>query len=76
MSVKDTNNSDNLLKQLKELFNKEITVGVHGDVGDDIFDRATWNEFGTHYKKAQIKEKLESRKGLLSELDMIPIKTK
>ena len=55
MSVKDTNNSKKLLKVLNELFSKEITVGVHGDVGDDIFDRATWNEFGTHYKKGDKK---------------------
>ena len=55
MSVKDTNNSAQLLKVLNELFSKKITVGVHGDVGDDIFDRATWNEFGTHYKKGDKK---------------------
>jgi hypothetical protein len=53
MSVKDTNNTDNLLKRLNELYSKKITVGVHGDVGDDIFDRATWNEFGTHDAKGK-----------------------
>lgn len=53
MSVKDTNNTDKLLKRLNELYSKKITVGVHGDVGDDIFDRATWNEFGTHDEKGK-----------------------
>ena len=47
MSVKDTNNTDKLLKQLESLFKKEITVGLHGDVGGDILSRGIYNEFGT-----------------------------
>jgi hypothetical protein len=47
MSVKDTNNTDKLLKQLETLFKKEITVGLHGDVGADILSRGIYNEFGT-----------------------------
>ena len=47
MSVKDTNNTDKVLKQLESLFKKEITVGLHGDVGGDILSRGIYNEFGT-----------------------------
>lgn len=48
MSVKDTNNTDKLLKQLETIFKKEITVGLHGDVGADILSRGIYNEFGTN----------------------------
>lgn len=54
MSVKDTNNTDELLKTLNSIIKNEVTIGVHGDVGSDIFDRATWNEFGTHDKKGKV----------------------
>ncbi len=47
MSIKDTNNTDKLLKQLQSLFNKEIIVGLHGDVGGDVLSRGIYNEFGT-----------------------------
>ena len=47
MSVKDTNNTDKLLKQLETLFKKEITVGIHGDAGSDNLMKANANEFGT-----------------------------
>lgn len=47
MSVKDTNNTDKFLKQLETLFKKEITVGLHGDVGGDILSRGIYNEYGT-----------------------------
>jgi hypothetical protein len=36
------------------MIKNEVTIGVHGDVGSDIFDRATWNEFGTHDKKGKV----------------------
>ena len=55
MSATEFNHVPELLKVLKKLKKKKITVGVHGDVGDDIFDRATWNEFGTHYKEGDKK---------------------
>jgi len=41
MSVKDTNNTDKVLKQLESLFKKEITVGLHGDVAGDIKRRTS-----------------------------------
>jgi len=47
MSAKDTNNTDKLLKQLESLFKKEITVGLHGDVGKDNLTKGFANEFGT-----------------------------
>ena len=47
MSVKDTNNTDKVLKQLEKLFKKEITIGLQGDVGGDILSRGIYNEFGT-----------------------------
>ena len=55
MSAPEFNHVPELLKVLKKLKKKKITVGVHGDVGDDIFDRAIWNEFGTHYKEGDKK---------------------
>jgi hypothetical protein len=54
MSVKDINNTDELLKTINSMIKNEVTIGVHGDVGSDIFDRATWNEFGTHDKKGKV----------------------
>lgn len=47
MSATEFNHVPELLRSLDKLKKKKITVGIHGDVGSDIFDRAVANEFGT-----------------------------
>ncbi len=50
MSAPEFNHVPELLRTLEKLKKKKLTIGVHGDVGGDIFDRAIWNEFGTQDK--------------------------
>lgn len=47
MSVKDVDNTEKLLKSLRELYKKDIDVGILSESGGEIIERATHNEFGT-----------------------------